>query len=121
MTATFTIALEGLRFHAPHGVYAGEVATGNGFEVDVHLFVSGGEAITNIRQTINYAEVYALLRSIFSEREALLETICQKIGARIEEAYPQLQRLDISIRKITPAIEHFQGSVRVAYSKFYNL
>lgn len=120
MTPFFTIALEGLRFHAPHGVYAGEAATGNDFEVDLRMEVAADSAVTLIDQTINYAEVYGLLRGIFLERQALLETLCQQAGAALEAAYPQLQRLELSIRKLTPAIDHFQGSVRVSYTKAYN-
>ncbi|RYD92820.1 MAG: dihydroneopterin aldolase [Sphingobacteriales bacterium] len=120
MTPFFTIALEGLLFHAPHGVYAGEAVTGNDFEVDLRMEVAAETTVTQIGQTVNYAEVYALLRGIFLEREALLETLCQKVAAALESAYPHMQRLEISIRKLTPAIAHFQGSVRVSYTKAYN-
>ncbi|GAB4091977.1 dihydroneopterin aldolase [Flaviaesturariibacter terrae] len=120
MTSFFTIALEGLRFHAPHGVYAGEAETGNDFEADLRIEVDGSAAVLHLSDTVNYVRAYEVLRRVFSEREALLETLCQAAAVQLEEAFPQMRRLDLSIRKLTPAIPHFQGTVRVSFSKAYN-
>ncbi|RYZ17047.1 MAG: dihydroneopterin aldolase [Chitinophagaceae bacterium] len=120
MTPYFTIALEGLRFQAPHGVYAGEADTGNAFEVDLRLEVDGSASVDSIHDTVNYVEAYGLLRGIFLQRQALLETLCQQIATAMEARFPQLRGLDVSIRKLTPAIDHFQGSVRVSLRKAYN-
>lgn len=120
MAPCFTIALEGLLFHAPHGVYAGEAATGNTFEVDLRLQVDGSVPVTGIEQTVNYVEAYALLRNLFAQRQALLETLCQQVAEALEARFPSLRRLEVSIRKLTPAIDQFQGSVRVALCKEYN-
>ncbi|RYY86855.1 MAG: dihydroneopterin aldolase [Chitinophagaceae bacterium] len=120
MTPRFTIALEGLRFYAPHGVYEGEALTGNEFEVDLAMEVEETGAVTQLEQTLNYVTAYELIRDIFATREALLERLCQAIAARLESECPQMAALEISIRKLTPAIPHFEGSVRVSYKKSYN-
>jgi dihydroneopterin aldolase len=119
MGSHFLISLERLPFHAPHGVYEGEANTGNALEVDVFLRVDGSSAVHHLDETVNYVLVYELVRDIMTERRALLEALCQEIAARLEADFPQLQHLEVRIRKLTPAIAHFSGSVAVSYSKSF--
>ncbi|TCJ19037.1 dihydroneopterin aldolase [Flaviaesturariibacter flavus] len=120
MRSHFRISLEGLLFHAPHGVYEGEALTGNGFEVDVFLDMDAGVPVSGLEDTVNYVQAYELIRSIMDGRQALLETLCQQIATALEGSFSGLQRLEIRIRKRTPAIPSFSGSVGVALVKSYD-
>ncbi len=73
----------------------------------------------SINDTINYADVFDLVKEIFKKREDLLETICINIGAAIKEKFPQLRRLSIQIKKLYPPITSYVGSVSVTYEKKY--
>ncbi|RYZ23375.1 MAG: dihydroneopterin aldolase [Chitinophagaceae bacterium] len=121
MRAHFRISLEGLLFHAPHGVYEGEALTGNGFSVDVYLDVDGNARVTQLDETVNYVRAHELVRDIMARREALLETLCQQMAGALEREFPALQRLEIRIRKLTPAIPSFTGSVGVTLVKSFDL
>jgi dihydroneopterin aldolase len=120
MDAIFTISLEGLRFFAPHGVYDAEAATGNSFEVDLQLETSAGKEVKSLDQTVNYATVYELISTRMQVRTALLETLCQQIAGDVELHFPAVRRITISIKKLTPAIAHFNGLVGVSFSKVCN-
>jgi len=120
MSAFFSIELEGLRFFAPHGVYEGEALTGNEFEVDLYLQTDGTVPVAHLEQTVNYAEVYALVRAIMQKREALLEVLCQQIAGTIHRHFPQVREVQVRIRKRTPAIPHFSGTVGVSLTERFN-
>lgn len=114
----FTIELRNLRFFARHGLYEEERKTGNEFEVDVSLeYAAPGALVLTIDQTINYAEVFRIVREEFAKDRDLLETCAMELADRLEQAFPQLDRLKISIRKLHPPISHFSGSVGIEYSR----
>jgi 7,8-dihydroneopterin aldolase/epimerase/oxygenase len=119
MCSHFRISLEDLQFHAPHGVYEGEARTGNAFVVDVVMQVDGQNPVQHLDETVNYVRAYELVRGVMTGQEALLEALCQRIAAELEAAFTQLQQLEVRIRKLTPAIARFSGSVSVSYSKSY--
>ena len=70
-----TISLKGLRFYAFHGVYPEEKIIGNQFEIDLDIEcipVSG--TITSISDTVNYTDLYLLIRTEMKKPTELLET-----------------------------------------------
>ena len=82
-----TIHLRNMQFYAYHGVNPEEKALGQRFEVDVALQVDARPAglSDDLRQTINYAQVYKLVKRIVEEErfdliEALAETLAMQIG-----------------------------------------
>ena len=84
-----TIHLRNMQFYAYHGVNPEEKTLGQRFEVDVTLHVDARPAglSDDLRQTINYAQVYKLAKRIVEEErfdliEALAETLAMQIGKR---------------------------------------
>ena len=82
-----TIHLRNMQFYAYHGVNPEEKTLGQRFEVDVALLVDARPAglSDDLRQTINYAQVYKLVKRIVEEKrfdliEALAETLAMQIG-----------------------------------------
>ena len=82
-----TIHLRNMQFYAYHGVNPEEKTLGQRFEVDVALLVDARPAglRDDLRQTINYAQVYKLVKRIVEEErfdliEALAETLAMQIG-----------------------------------------
>ena len=120
MSSTFDIQLNSLRFTAAHGVYEEEARVGNEFEVNIRLSVKAPETtVTELEDTINYGEVYDTVKSIFSQRKALLETISMEMAAALKKQFPYIQSLSIQICKLHPPIISFAGSVSVTYNKVY--
>lgn len=95
-----------------------EALVGNEFEVNLSLTVRAPEkVVTSIEETINYAAVHRIVKNIFSERKALLETLVMEITEELKKEFPSLRNVSIQIIKLHPPISSFTGSVSVTYNK----
>ena len=75
------ISLEKLVFFGYHGVYAEEKNIGNTFEVDVAIdFPTPPKNIHQLDQTIDYVQVYGIVKKWMDQPTALLETIVGNIA-----------------------------------------
>jgi dihydroneopterin aldolase len=113
--------LRKLRFVAFHGLYPEEQKTGNEYEVNLQVsFVPSSGTITDISDTVNYVELYELVRSEMEIPTALLETLAMRITSRIHEQIPFLKKISISIYKMNPPISKFPGNVGAHYEKEFD-
>jgi dihydroneopterin aldolase len=120
MNTNLTIELKNLRFLAYHGLYAEEKKTGNEFEID--LFVSyqpSSGTITGIADTVNYSELYALLKTEMQKPRDLLETLVMEVAEVIHVSFPQIKKIDISVTKLHMPIAKFTGTAGVRFVKEY--
>lgn len=114
----FTIELNALRFFATHGMYPEEMKTGHEFEVDICIECrSPKQKITSIEQTVNYVQVYSIVQEEFAIRRNLLENLAMDIASKLQENFPEIREIAISIRKLNPPITNFSGSVTVKYKR----
>lgn len=121
MTGMMTVELKGLRFFGEHGMYAEEKKVGNEFEVEVSItFKAPDQPITAINDTVNYVEVYRIVEAELSDRKQLLETCAMRICDDLRGVFPNLCRATVSIKKMTPPITNFTGSVGVSYTREYD-
>ena len=115
-----TVELKQVRLFAYHGLYPEERKTGN--EFDISLFVTydeGEEGIESIHHTINYAELFELLKLEFNTPVDLLETLVIQIAATIKKEYPIVKKIRMTVDKLHPPISGFKGTVGVSYEKEY--
>ena len=118
MASHFTIELQGLRLFAEHGMYQEELLVGNEFEVNISLDVKAPKkTISSIEQTINYVEVFRITQEVFSKRRQMMETCAMEIADTLQRQFNQIEKITVSIKKITPPIINFTGSVAVTYHK----
>lgn len=103
---TGRIALEGLEFHAFHGVYPHERESGNWFEVDIAVETDFSAASTNddLSQTINYETLYKIVRIEMEKPSKLLETIARNIINDVMDELPTALHVELKISKINPPI-----------------
>lgn len=112
------IELRQVRLTGYHGLYPEEKKTGNEFVVELCVDYDPGEdMITDIRDTINYVELYQLLKQQFDTPIALLETLVRQISAEILETYPRAMKVAVSVEKLHPPIQGYTGSVRVSHEQ----
>jgi 7,8-dihydroneopterin aldolase/epimerase/oxygenase len=117
---SFTIQLHNLRFFACHGVFEEEQLAGNEFEVNISLKIKSPKGKTvSIEDTINYAEVYEVVREIFSVRTALLETLAMEMAGALKKKFPSIKKLQIQLIKLHPPITSFSGSISVTYNQSF--
>lgn len=119
MAGVITIELKGLHFFASHGMHAEEQKIGNEFDVNVELKYVPGEMISSIDQTINYVEVYNVVKQEFSVHRDLLEQLAMQIAENLKNKFDSLQHICISIQKISPPIANFSGGVGVKYERSF--
>ena len=118
MAGRMNIELKGLRFFAEHGMYAEERKVGNQFEIDLTVsYRVPKQVITSMEETVNYVDIYRIVEKEFSGHKHLLETCAMQICDKLQEHFPAIRQVDISIKKINPPITNFTGSVGVSYSK----
>jgi len=116
--ASFSIQLQKLSLFGRHGVFEEEKLVGNDFEINLSLTVKAPkEKLKAIADTINYAEVYQIVKEIFSKPESLLETIAMIIAEDLKSRFPALKKIAVQIIKLHPPITGFTGSVSVTYNR----
>ena len=121
MAGWITIDLKGLRFFGEHGMYPEEMKVGNEFEVDLSLTLKAPkQVITSLEETINYVEVYRIIQEELADRKQLLETCAMQIGERLNEQFPEVRSVSVTIKKISPPITNFSGTIGITYAREYN-
>ncbi len=112
------VQLHQIKFHSFHGIHEEEKILGNDYVIDVSVeFHENTPVITSIHETINYAEIYRIIKMRMEIPTPLLETVLMEIGSEIHEQFPQLRSINISIKKVHPPIEGIEGSAVVGYHK----
>jgi 7,8-dihydroneopterin aldolase/epimerase/oxygenase len=100
------ISLEGLEFHAFHGVYPHERESGNFFEVDVSVETDFSEAAQHddLEGTVNYEILFRIVKEEMERPSKLLETVAEKIIADIFKTFPGVSEVSLKISKLNPPI-----------------
>jgi 7,8-dihydroneopterin aldolase/epimerase/oxygenase len=120
MPGLLTIELKHLHFFAFHGLYSEEKKTGNEFEVNLEVsYLPSSGTITDISDTVNYVQLYDLLKAEMQKPRHLLETFVMEVTEQIHDSFSQIKKVEISITKLHAPIAKFTGTVGVSYSKEY--
>jgi 7,8-dihydroneopterin aldolase/epimerase/oxygenase len=100
------VALEGLEFHAFHGVYPHERESGNWFEVDVAVETDFSLAATTdeLIGTVNYETLFKVVKTEMEQPSKLLETVAEKIANDVLEKFPNALSVQLTISKLNPPI-----------------
>ncbi len=113
-----TVQLHNLHFNSFHGIHEEEKILGNEYFVDVSVeFHEEKRVITSIHDTINYEDIYNIIKERMSVASPLLETVVMDIGNEIHHEFPQLRAINISLKKMHPPIEGIRGSASVNWQR----
>lgn len=98
------ITLDGLTFHAYHGVMPQERRVGNEFVVDLRLKVDYEQAALtdDLDGTVNYAEVYETVRTEMEQPSALLEHVAARIGRSLLQRFDRIGSVQLRLAKRNP-------------------
>jgi dihydroneopterin aldolase len=101
-----TVSLEGIEFFAYHGFYEEERKIGNKYSVDitVSLDITEAAATDDLQGTVNYEELYAIIRHEMLTPSRLLENIAHRIIEGTYELYPDVEWVEVSISKFNPPL-----------------
>lgn len=110
---TTTIELESMKFYAFHGVSPQETRVGNNFVVDVTLSAPLDKAVASdeLQYTINYADVYNIIKQEMAIPSKLLEHAAGRILHSLKKHFPALNEVEVKLSKLNPP---FGGDVHSA-------
>jgi len=116
----FTIELRGLEFFSFHGLFEEEKKAGGEFVVDVIAkFPAQDHKLTSIKETVNYAALFDIVKEEMNQPRELLETIAQAIAEKIYAKYAVIREIEIRIEKKKAPIVGISGTVAAGYRKVY--
>ncbi|WP_412027414.1 dihydroneopterin aldolase [Deinococcus yunweiensis] len=97
---TSRVVLEGLEFHARHGVYDTEAVLGARFVVDAELHYDFAGLPDDLARAVNYAAVYDAIRDeVTGRRHNLIEVLTDRIARRLLCDQPTLERVVVRVHK----------------------
>ena len=111
------IFLRGMRFMACHGVLPPEQEIPQPFEVDVELGLdlrAAGES-DDLSDTVNYAEVYEIVRdTVEGESKHLIEALAEEIADDLLRALDSLRWVRVTVHKPTAPIDGIFSDIGVS-------
>ena len=110
---TAKIELKSMKFYAYHGVDPQETHVGNLFIVDLILTVDVINAIGSdcLDDTVNYVEVYEVVKSEMDVPSKLIEHVAGRIIKVLKNRFPKIEHVQIKLSKLNPP---FGGDIQSA-------
>ena len=98
------VFLKDVRFHAFHGVMPQERMVGADFLVNLRIGYPIGKAMESdeVGDTLNYAEVYALVAQEMKQPSNLLEHVAGRIVKSVCKNFPLVTSIDLTLMKQNP-------------------
>lgn len=114
-----TIELEGMEFFAKHGHFEAERISGNKFTVDLTIKTNLTKAAHSdkLKDTINYQEVYDIVKKEMEITSFLLENVSQRIIDKLYEHFKSIEKISIKVSKINPQMGGQINKVSVCLTK----
>lgn len=98
------VFLRDVRLRAFHGVMPQERRVGAWFTVSLRVGVDLSDAVEGdcVEQTLNYAELYEVVKQQMAVPSQLLEHVAGRIAEAVFRRFPQAVTLDITLTKENP-------------------
>ena len=98
------VHIDGIRLHARHGVLPQEQLTGNDYIINVRASydISRAMQTDDVANTLNYAEVYNIIKEEMSIPSKLIEHVAGRIADRLMDSYSQISSVMLRITKCNP-------------------
>ena len=102
--AASKIYLDDIRFYAYHGVMEQERRVGGEYSVSLIVEADLTQAIgtDDVADTVNYAELYALVKREMDVPSKLLEHVAGRIGQSAMREFERITTLTIRVTKLNP-------------------
>lgn len=116
-----SVEISDLHIHAFHGIHDGEEKTGSSYIVNLSVkYEEAGKDLGSIHNTVDYVELYHIVKQRMQAPSQLLEKLCDGIVRHIKHQYAFVREIQMSVHKLQAPIENFQGKVGVSMNKKFN-
>ena len=113
-----TVHLSDLQFYAYHGIHPEEAVVGGNYLVDLRVdYDEKNNQMDDIQNIINYEELFNIIKKRMALATPLLEEIADAIIRKIKHRYAVAKEITISVYKLQPPIEGFQGRAGITLRK----
>lgn len=110
------VHLHNLRFRSFHGLYEEERMVGNEYEVNLDVgFEPASFPVHEISDTLDYTVLHRIVKERMAIPTPLLETIATEIAEKIRAGFPSVSKISISVKKLFPPVNNFEGAVGVSF------
>lgn len=115
------IELQNIRLHAFHGIFEGEQKTGGPYELNIKVSYDEGKSdFSDLQETINYSEIFNIVKQRMKVPTPLLEKVADGIIRRIKHQYPRTKEVLLSIYKLEAPIEQVEGKIGITMHKRFD-
>ena len=116
MMKRMEVQLKDVKIFAYHGLHRGEEIVGGEFKINLTIAYFPDDIVINkIENTIDYTQLLKVVKGKMRAPVHLLETVATEIVSEIIAKFPIITDVEISIDKLHPPIEFFEGSVGITY------
>ena len=104
-----------MRFYAHHGCFEEERAIGTNFLVDLQIETDTrkAEVSDSISDTVNYLEVYQVVKREMETASHLLENVAHRIGNAVLSQFSDIKSVVVKVSKLNPPLGGQMESVSV--------
>lgn len=110
------VALEGIKVFAKHGYYAEEQLIGAWFVVDVEASFVPVNFNDELKDTLNYEWLHKVVIEEMHNTQKLLESVLNNILNALLQAYPHLNSVRLSLKKLNPPLAGQVAASKVSLS-----
>lgn len=116
---TSKIIFDNLKIYAYHGVLPEETIIGTYFILNVEIHADLGKATEtdDLNDTINYAQINAIIHKEMQIPSKLMEHVAGRIMAKIHNTFPQITLISVKMTKTSPPMEGEMDGVSVHFEK----
>lgn len=107
-TTEFTsfIELKGVKIYAYHGITPQERKVGNNYRIDLKVCydISAAMASDAVNDTLNYADLYDIVKCEMTTPSNLLECVAGRIIKAVKQNFPKVTGGKLTVAKMKPPI-----------------
>jgi len=113
------IHLENMEFYAYHGHYLEEQKIGNKYKISLSLKTNLQKAAISdkLEDTINYYDVYQIIKKEMKNQSSLLENIAYRIIKSIFENFLTVELVTLKISKMNPPVGGIMECVTIEMTR----
>lgn len=115
----FKIEIKNIEVYAYHGVLPEENIIGATYQIDVAVWTNAEMAAKTdeVKNTISYADLNAIILEEMKIQAKLLEHLCYRIACKIHEEFSSIQKIELTVRKLAPPMPGKMDYAAVTYIK----
>ncbi len=111
------ITLENIQLYGYHGCLEEEARIGQNYRVDVYVIADYSEAAKtdNLSKTVDYTQVYEVVKREMAVRSKLIEHVCRRICEALVSEISRIEKCEVKLTKYNPPVNGMVGNASVSW------